>query len=119
MLKLKKYRLLSVFSLILVSCDSTSDVIVNIYGAYEYNCTKDELRVLAKNPILPFMKKKKWYTRDEFHNSHIEHSLEPLKNLPMSDESLNKIRPKKEDSYAMLQELIQDVDCKNPKDIKF
>ena len=40
----------------IVSCGDT-DAIVQIYGAYEYNCTTDEYRVLSENVILPFMKK--------------------------------------------------------------
>ena len=36
----------------------SADVIVNIYGASEYNCSKDEYRILKKQPMLPFLKKK-------------------------------------------------------------
>ena len=31
------------------------------------------------------MKKNKWYTKEEFHEAHVEQALEPYKNLPMSD----------------------------------
>ena len=116
--KIKKLSLILLFSVVITSCGG-SDVIVQIYGAYEYNCTTNEYRVLSKNVILPFMKKNKWYTKEEFHEAHVEHTLEPYKNIPMSDSSLAKITPTKETSDAMLGELIMDVDCENPQDIKF
>ena len=118
MKKIKKLSLILLFSVVITSCGG-SDVIVQIYGAYEYNCTTNEYRVLSKNVILPFMKKNKWYTKEEFHEAHVEHTLEPYKNIPMSDSSLAKITPTKETSDAMLGELIMDVDCENPQDIKF
>ena len=96
------------FSVVITSCGG-ADVVVQIYGAYEYNCTTNEYRVLSKNVILPFMKKNKWYTKEEFHEAHVEHTLEPYKNIPMSDSSLAKITPTKETSDAMLGELIMDV----------
>lgn len=118
MKKIKKFSLILLFSVVITSCGG-SDVVVQIYGAYEYNCTTNEYRVLNKNVILPFMKKNKWYTKEEFHKAHVEHTLEPYKNIPMSDSSLAKITPTKETSDAMLGELIMDVDCENPQDIKF
>jgi len=118
MKKIKKLSLILLFSVVITSCGG-SDVVVQIYGAYEYNCTTNEYRVLSKNVILPFMKKNKWYTKEEFHEAHVEHTLEPYKNIPMSDRSLAKITPTKETSDAMLGELIMDVDCENPQDIKF
>ena len=114
----EKLSLILLFSVVITSCGG-SDVVVQIYGAYEYNCTTNEYRVLSKNVILPFMKKNKWYTKEEFHEAHVEHTLEPYKNIPMSDSSLAKITPTKETSDAMLGELIMDVDCENPQDIKF
>ena len=118
MKKIKKLSLMLLFSVVITSCGG-SDVVVQIYGAYEYNCTTNEYRVLSKNVILPFMKKNKWYTKEEFHEAHVEHTLEPYKNIPMSDSSLAKITPTKETSDAMLGELIMDVDCENPQDSKF
>ena len=119
MLKIKKCAFVFLFSIFIVSCDNHSDVIVKIYGAYEYNCTTDQYRVLSNNPILPFMKKKKWYTKEEFHESHVKHTLKSYKDLPMSEDSLNDIKPKEQVSYSMLSEFTQDVDCTNPKDIMF
>ena len=66
MKNIKKLSLIILFSVSITSCGG-SDVIVQIYGAYEYNCTTDEYRVLSNNMILPFMKKNKWYTKEEFH----------------------------------------------------
>tara|TARA_X000000950_G_scaffold211573_1_gene254467 strand:+ start:1571 stop:1684 length:114 start_codon:yes stop_codon:yes gene_type:complete len=37
----------------------------------------------------------------------------------MSEDLLNDIKPTEQDSYSMLLEFTQDVDCKNPKDIMF
>ena len=119
MRKIKKIFLTIVFSISLVSCGG-NDVVVQIYGAFEYNCTTDEYRALInENIITPFMKKNKWYTKEEFHEAHVEHVLEPYKNMPMSDSSLAKITPTRELSESMLGEMIIDVDCENPKDIKF
>ena len=100
------------------SCGS-SDVIVNIYGASEYNCTTGEYRILKPNPILPFLKSKKWYTREEFHESYYEYTLEPYKDLAISDSTLAEIAPSVELSSKLLDELIIAVDCENPKDVKF
>ena len=118
MKNIKKLSLIILFSVSITSCGG-SDVIVQIYGAYEYNCTTDEYRVLSNNMILPFMKKNKWYTKEEFHEAHVEHALEPYKNLPMSDSSLAKITPTREMSEAYLGEMTKDIDCENPQDIKF
>lgn len=119
MRKIKKIFLTIVFSISLVSCGG-NDVVVQIYGAFEYNCTTDEYRALInENIITPFMKKNKWYTKEEFHEAHVEHVLEPHKNMPMSDSSLAKITPTRELSDSMLAEMIVDVNCENPKDINF
>ena len=118
MRKLKNLFLTILFTNLLVSC-SGNDVVVKIYDAFEYNCTTDEYRVLKENFILPFMKKNKWYTKEEFHEAYVEHALEPYKDLPMSDSSLAKITPSRELSESMLGEMIMNVDCENPQDIKF
>ena len=119
MKKLKKIFLTILFSISLVSCGGNA-VIVKIYGAFEYNCTTDEYRALiSENFILPFMKKNKWYNKKEFHEAHVEHALQPYKNMPMSDSSLAKITPTRELSESMLSEMVINVDCENPKDIKF
>ena len=118
MKNIKKLSLIILFSVSITSCGG-SDAIVQIYGAYEYNCTTDEYRVLSNNMILPFMKKNKWYTKEEFHEAHVEHALEPYKDLPMSDSSLAKITPSRKLSESMLGEMIMNVDCENPQDIKF
>ena len=118
MKKFNKTFLTILISILIVSCDDT-DVIVQIFGAYEYNCTTDEYRVLNKNIILPFMEKNKWYNKEKFHEAHIEHALKPFKDLPMSDSSLAKITPTRELSEAMLGEIVMKVDCANPRDIKF
>ena len=102
----------------ITSCNS-SDVIVNIYGASEYNCTTQEYRILKPNLLIPFLKSKKWYTKDEFHESNYKYSLEPYKDLAMSDTTLAEIAPSPELSGAIFDELIMPVDCENPKDIKF
>jgi len=102
----------------LTSCESSDDI-VNIYGASEYNCTTQEYRILKPNLIIPFLKSKKWYTREEFHESNYKYTLEPYKDLAMSDSSLAEIAPSPELSGRMLDELILPVDCENPKDIKF
>ena len=119
MRKLKNLFLTILFTNLLVSCGG-NDVVVKIYDAFEYNCTTDEYRALiTENIITPFMKKNKWYTKEEFHEAHVEHALEPYKNMPMSDSSLAKITPTRELSESMLGEMIMNVDCENPQDIKF
>ncbi len=118
MKKIKKLFLSLLLTSMITSCGS-SDVIVNIYGASEYNCTTDEYRILKLNPMLPFLKSKKWYTREEFHESNYKYTLEPYKDLPMSDSTLAEIAPSPELSGRLLDELIMPVDCENPKDIKF
>ena len=102
----------------LTSCESSDDI-VNIYGASEYNCTTQEYRILKPNLIIPFLKSKKWYTREEFHETNYKYTLEPYKDLPMSDSTLAEIAPSSELSGRLLDELIMPVDCDNPKDIKF
>ena len=116
MKKLKKFSLALLFTFVTTSC-SNSDVVVQIYGAYEYNCTTDEYRVLSKNIMFPFMKVKKWYTKEEFHEANIEYTLEPYAELAISDDGLLEITPSKEMSYGMLKELVIEVDCENPQDI--
>ena len=102
-----------------LTCCESSDVIVNIYGYSEYNCTKDEYRILKKLPMLSFLKTKKWYNREEFHNANYKEALEPYKNLAMSEETLSDILPTLEASNGIFNEFIAPVDCDNPKDIKF
>ena len=116
MKKLKKSILVLTFAFTITSC-SNSDVVVQIYGAYEYNCTTDEYRILSKNIMLPFMKVKKWYTKEEFHEANVEYALEPYAGLAISDDGLLEITPSKEMSYGMLKELVMEVDCENPQDI--
>jgi len=114
--KLKKFSFALLFTFVITSC-SNSDVIVQIYGAYEYNCTTDEYRILSKNIMLPFMKVKEWYTKEEFHEANVEYALEPYAGLAISDDGLLEITPSKEMSYGMLKELVMKVDCENPQDI--
>ena len=90
---------------------------MKIYGAYEYNCTTDEYRVLTDNTILPFMKKNKWYTKEEFHIAHVEHALEPFKDLLLGEDSLAENTPTKDLSNSMLNEINMLVNCDDPKDV--
>ena len=114
-----KFLFLSLlFASTITSCDS-SDVIVNIYGASEYNCTTQEYRILSPNLLVPFLKSKKWYTRDEFHEANYKEALEPYKDLAMSEETLSEVLPTPEISDAFFNEFTMIVDCENPKDIKF
>ena len=117
MRKFKEIFLTVLISMSIVSCGDT-DAIVQIYGAYEYNCTTDEYRVLSENVILPFMKKISGIPK-EFHEAHVEHALKPYKDIPMSDSSLAKITPTLELSESILGEMVMNVDCENPEDIKF
>ena len=116
MKKLKKSILVLTLAFTITSCGD-SDEVVQIYGAYEYNCTTDEYRVLSENLVLPFMKPKKWYTKEEFHKANVEYSLEPYEGLAISEDGLLEITPSREMSYDMLQEFINEVDCDNPQDI--
>ena len=118
MKKIKKLILCLLLTSMITSCGS-SDVVVNIYGVSEYNCTTDEIRILKPIPMLPFLKSKKWYSKEEFHESNYKYTLEPYKDLAMSDSTLAEIAPSSELSGRILDELIMPVDCKNPKDIKF
>ena len=118
MKNIKFFFLSLLLTLTITSCGS-SDVIVNIYGVSEYNCTTDEYRILKPNPMLPYLKSKKWYTREEFHESNYKYTLEPYKDLAISDSTLAEIAPTQESSSRMLDELIMPVDCENPKDVKF
>ena len=118
MKNIKFFFLSLLLTLTITSCGS-SDVIVNIYGVSEYNCTTDEYRILKPNPMLPYLKSKKWYTRKEFHESYYEYTLKPYKDLAISDSTLAEIAPSVELSSKFLDELIIAVDCENPKDVKF
>tara|TARA_B100000029_G_scaffold476390_1_gene520490 strand:+ start:440 stop:796 length:357 start_codon:yes stop_codon:yes gene_type:complete len=118
MKNIKSLFLLLLFVSGITSCGS-SDTIVNIYGASEYNCTTDEYRLLKSNSMLPFLKTKKWYTRKEFHESYYEYTLEPFKDIPLSENTLAEIAPTIDLSNKMLDELITGVDCKNPKDLLY
>ena len=115
---MKKTFSLLILLFTVASC-GPSDVIVNIYGASEYNCTTKEFRILKPTPILSFLKPKKWYTRDEFHEANYKEALEPYKDLAMSEETLSEILPTPEISDAFFNEFTMIVDCENPKDIKF
>ncbi len=115
---MKKYLLSFLLICTMTSC-GPADVIVNIYGASEYNCTTDEYRILKPTPILSFLKTKKWYSRDEFHKANYKEAFKPYKDLAMSEETLSKILPSSEQSNSIFNEFIMPVDCENPKDIKF
>ena len=116
MKKLEKLSLVLLFTVVITSC-SNSDVVVQIYGTYEYNCTTNEYRVLSQNVMFPFLKAKKWYTKEEFHEANVNYTLEPYAGLAISDDGRLEITPSKELSYGMLQELVMEVDCENPQDI--
>jgi len=115
---MKKTFSLLILLFTVASC-GPSDVIVNIYGASEYNCTTKEFRILKPMPMLSFLKPKKWYTRDEFHEANYKEALEPYKDLAMSEETLSEVLPTPEISDAFFNEFTMIVDCENPKDIKF
>ena len=116
--KIKKLLLSSIVFLTVTSCEP-SDVIVNIYGFSEYNCTTDEFRILKPIPILSFLKPKKWYNREEFHQANYKDALKPYKDLAISEETLSEILPSIEFSETFFNEFTMMVDCENPKDIKF
>ena len=118
MKNIKKFFLCLAILFTITSCGS-SDVIVNIYGVSEYNCSKDEYRVLKPIPILAFLKTKKWYNREEFHKANYKEALKPYKGLAMSEETLSKFLPTPEVSNEIFNEFIAPVDCENPKDVKF
>ena len=63
------------------------------------------------------MKKNKWYNREEFHIAHSEHILNPFNDLTLKESSIDEITPTQSTSNSMLNQLIMDVDCDNPKDI--
>ena len=115
---IKKISTLLLLMIGIASCGS-SDVIVNIYGYAQYNCTTHEYRLTKATPLLSFLDTNTWYTREEFHKAFYEASLEPLKDLPMSEETLAEILPSQEMSTSMFNEFIAGVDCTNPKDILF
>tara|TARA_Y100000996_G_C21968264_1_gene415267 strand:+ start:80 stop:436 length:357 start_codon:yes stop_codon:yes gene_type:complete len=114
-----KFFLLSLVLVLTITSSVFADVIVNIYGVSEYNCSKDEYRILKKQPMLSFLKKKKWYDREKFHKANYKEALKPYKDLAMSEETLSKILPTLEASNGIFNEFIAPVDCENPKDIKF
>ena len=116
--KIKKLLLSSILFFTVTSC-GPSDVIVNIYGYSEYNCTTEEYRILTPTPMLSFLKTKKWYNREEFHEANYKGALEPYKDLAMSEETLSKVLPTREFSDAFFNEFTMIVDCENPEDIKF
>ena len=115
---MKKTFSLLILLFTVTSC-GPSDVKVNIYGASEYNCTTKEFRILKPMPMLSFLKPKKWYTRDEFHEANYKEALEPYKDLAMNEETLSEVLPTPEISDAFFNEFTMIVDCENPKDIKF
>ena len=114
-----KNFLLSLTLALIITSSAFADVIVNIYGVSEYNCSKDKYRILKKQPMLSFLKTKKWYNRDEFHKANYKEALKPYKGLAMSEETLSKFLPTLETSNGLFNEFIFPVDCENPKDIKF
>ena len=116
--KIKKSLLSLILFFTVTSC-GPSDVIVNIYGFSEYNCTTKEYRILTPTPTLSFLKPKKWYNREEFHEANYKEALEPYKDLAMSEETLSEVLPTREFSDAFFNEFTMIVDCENPKDIKF
>ena len=118
--KIKKLLLSSILFFSVTSC-GPSDVIVNIYGFSEYNCTTEEYRILTPTPMLSFLKPKKWYNREEFHEANYKEALEAYGDLvkAMSEETLSEILPTPEISDAFFNEFTIIVDCENPKEIKF
>ena len=118
MTELKKLYLSLLLITSITSC-GPSDVIVNIYGVSEYNCSTGEYRILKPMPMLSFLKPKKWYTREEFHEANYKDALKPYKDLAMSEETLSKFLPTIELSNGIFKEFTMPVDCENPKDIKF
>ena len=69
--------------------------------------------------MLSFLKKKKWYDREQFHKANYKEALKPYKGLAMSEETLSKFLPNLEESNVIFNEFIAPVDCENPKDVKF
>ena len=117
MLKIKKLSLFFLITAFINSC-GMFDTTVTIYGAYEYNCTTDELRILnSDDPIYPFLKKKSWYTQDEFYEAYVGHVLQPYEDMPLSESTLQEITPTLEESNSMFNEIKNYVDCENPKDV--
>ena len=116
--QIKKFLSSSILFFTVISC-GPSDVIVNIYGFSEYNCTTEKYRILTPTPMLSFLKPKKWYNREEFHNANFKEALKPYKDLAMSKETLSEFLPTFELSNAIFSEFIMPVDCENPQDIKF
>ena len=114
-----KNFLLSLALVLTIISTASADVIVNIYGVSEYNCSNDKYRILKKQPMLSFLKTKKWYDREKFHNANYKEALKPYKDLSMSEETLSKFLPTPEVSNEIFNEFIAPVDCENPKDIKF
>jgi len=107
---------------VLQGCDnsnSSSNVIVKIYGYAEYDCTEDKYRLTKATPLIPFLKINKWYTRKQIHEANYQETIKPFKDLPMSTETLKKIAPTLQMSNQFLYELTRGIDCKNPKDLLF
>ena len=117
---IKKFLLSYILFFTVTSC-GPSDVIVNIYGYSEYNCTTEEFRILTPTPILSFLKPKKWYNREEFHEANYKVAFEAYGDLvkAMSEETLSEVLPTPEFSDTFFNEFTMIVDCENPKDIKF
>ena len=118
-MKSVKKILLSSLVAFTITSPVCADVIVNIYGVSEYNCSKDKYRILKKQPMLSFLKTKKWYDREKFHKANYKEALKPYKDLAMSEETLSQILPTLETSNGIFNEFIAPVDCENPKDVKF
>ena len=114
-----KNFLLSLVFVLIITTSAFADVIVNIYGVSEYNCSKDKYRILKQQPMLSFLKTKKWYDREKFHKANYKEALKPYKGLAMSEETLSKFLPTLEVSNEIFNEFIAPVDCENPKDVKF
>ena len=117
-------KLISIFFvyIFIISCDNSdnsSNVIVKIYGYAEYDCTENKYRLTKETPMIPFLKVNKWYSKKQFHEAHYEDTIKPFKDVPMSENSLQKIAPTLESSNQLLYESTRGVDCKNPKDILF
>tara|TARA_B100001996_G_C18307136_1_gene457057 strand:+ start:101 stop:460 length:360 start_codon:yes stop_codon:yes gene_type:complete len=119
MLKYTKKKILSLLLISSITSCGPSDVIVNIYGVSEYNCSTNEYRILKPMPMFSFLKTKKWYSKEEFHEANYKEARKPYKGLAMSEETLSEILPTIELSNSIFNEFIAPVDCENPKDIKF
>ena len=106
MTDIKKLYLSLLLITSITSC-GPSDVIVNIYGVSEYNCSTGEYRILKPIPMLSFLKPKKWYTREEFHEANYKDALKPYKDLAMSEDTLSKFLPTIELSNGIYDDTTQ------------